>query len=363
MIRVLLVDDEEPARLRLRHLLENEEDVTVVGEAHDGEQALIAAKESRPDLVFLDIQMPVFNGIEVAAALPPPRPMVIFCTAFDKFAVEAFEQHALDYLLKPVNRVRFGKAMDRVRDSARGRLLVERELEQAGEVQQSLYPRDLPAMRTLDYSGACRAARAVGGDYFDFLALGEGQLGIALGDVSGKGMPAGLLMAGLQGRLQSQAAVYGKSVADMAVALNRKMYSSANEGRYVTLFYGVYEDETRRLTYVNAGHYPPLLINREGIVRLETGGTVIGIFPHSRYEQAAVQLQPGDAIVLYTDGITEASDSDEHEYGEERLLRRVLENGDLPSDRLVQVILADLDCFTGGRHARDDVTVVVARVR
>ena len=230
-MRALLVDDEEPARLRLRGMLEEAGFIEVVGEAEDGEAALEAVRSLGPDLVFLDIQMPGMTGLEVAASLMPPRPQVIFCTAYDQFAIEAFEHHAADYLLKPLNRDRLKKALDKVR----GR----HELAEAGRTQQALFPRGAGAVSTLDYDGSCRPAREIGGDYYDFLPVGEGKLCIVVADVAGKGLPAALTMAGLQARVQMLLTDHAADPARLAAELNRGLCGATEANRYVTLFLGV----------------------------------------------------------------------------------------------------------------------------
>jgi len=164
MIRTLLVDDEKPARERLRQMLASFEDVEVIAEAVDGEEAVEKAASLSPDLVFLDIQMPGRNGLDVAASLLAPRPHVIFCTAFDQYAIEAFDVHAVDYLLKPVNRGRLAKAVSRVRDSLGRMAVMDRDLQSAGEVQARLFPQTLPVVTGLDYREFSRPARTVNGD-------------------------------------------------------------------------------------------------------------------------------------------------------------------------------------------------------
>ena len=369
MIRALLVDDEEPARLRLRNLLADFEDVHVVGEAGDGDEALQRIAETTPDLVFLDIQMPGRSGMEVAASLEPPRPRIIFCTAFDQYAIDAFEQHALDYLLKPLSRERLARAIQGVRDSAGERERLQREVADASETQARLFPRGSRVVAGLDCSGVCRAARGVGGDYYDFLPLGERRLGIALGDVAGKGLFAGLLMAGLQARLQSIAPLYGTDLETMMGELNRAMHSCTQANRYATLFFAVYDDATRSLTYVNAGQNPPLLLRPDpspaGVLpcrRLETGGTVIGLLNDAQYRMETLSLAPGDILLACTDGVTEARNAAEEEFGESRLERTVLRHPAGSAAALRDRIVDEVDRFRGAAPQQDDITVVVARV-
>lgn len=366
-IRTLLVDDEEPARVRMRNLLEGVPGVEVIGEARDGEEALTEIRSLQPDLVFLDIQMPGKSGIEVAAALEPPRPHVIYCTAFDQYAVNAFELNAVDYLLKPVTRARLGKAMERVRAQISEKTTYLEEVERAEAVQTSLFPHRLPRLDTLDYTGLCRPVQWVSGDYYDFLHLGEGRLGIALGDVSGKGMSAGLLMAGLQGRLQSQAVQYGLGLEALLGSLNSAIYEATDPGRFVTFFYSVYEDESRTLRYVNAGHNPPFILRRgqngNPVERLERGGMVLGVLPHRIYEMGAVQINPGDLFVVFTDGLTEMTDPKGKEFGEERLIETVRWSPDLPLQDLADALFDEVRSFGDGRNPEDDMTLVLARGR
>jgi len=364
MIRALVVDDEAPARGRLKSLLAEHEDVSVVGEASDGDEAVRLVADLRPDLVFLDIQMPGRSGVEVLTALPPPRPRVIFCTAFDRYAIEAFDLHALDYLMKPLSRERLSRAMERVRRSAPTDRGLESEVAQASRTQARLLPQTLPVMTTLDYAGCCRAARDVAGDYYDFLSVAAGRLGIAVADVSGKGLYAGLLMAGLQARVQTLAPLHGVSVDRLALEVNRLMHASTDSNRYASLFYAHYDDRARTLTYVNAGHNPPLLLRAGGrLERLEANGTVIGLMPDAGYHRDAVTLRPGDVLVIYTDGVTEGRSSRGEELGEAGLEALVRRHVELPAAQMRDRLMADIDAFRGGAAMDDDMTLVVARGR
>lgn len=364
MIRTLLVDDEKPARERLRQMLAAFEDVEVIAEAVDGEEAIEKSATFSPDLVFLDIQMPGRNGLDVAASLSAPRPHVIFCTAFDQYAVEAFDVHAVDYLLKPVNRGRLARAVSRVRESLSRMAVMDRDLQSAGEVQARLFPQTLPAVSGLDYQVFSRPARTVNGDYYDFLPLKDGKLAIALGDVSGKGIPAGLLMASLQGRLQSHAPLRGDCVAALVADLNRMMAVSTDSKSYITFFYGVYNSIKHSLTYVNAGHNPPLLFRaRAGEpARLSTGGMVVGLFPEAEYSQETIQLEQSDVLVCYTDGISEAVNLDGEEFGEDRLSRCIAKNRERRASGILEELLNELSAFCEATTQQDDQTTLVAKV-
>ncbi len=365
MIRTVIVDDEAPARDRLRQMLGTIGDVQVVGEAQDGEQALQRIEGLRPDLVFLDIQMPGRNGLEVAATLPAPRPRIIFCTAFDQYAVKAFDLHALDYLLKPVNRARLAAAVERVRRPMLEQQAWRREIETATDVQVRMFPGDLPFVKGIDYAGSCREALGIGGDYYDVLPLPGDRLGLALGDVSGKGIAAALLMAGLQGRLQSLASAHLDRVATLLTDINRLM-SSPEGTRYISFFYAVFDQSEGLLTYSNAGHPPPLLLRGgEGdipaLARLNAGGTVLGLFPDTAYEQQAVPVGTGDILVMYSDGVSEATDDSGEEFGDERLVETILRCRHSNAPGLRDQILAEVSRYTKGVAPHDDRTLVVAK--
>ena len=361
-VRTFVVDDEQLARNRLKQLLSTLEDVDIVGEAAEGDEAVRGIQDLRPDLVFLDIQMPGRSGLEIAASLAPPRPNIVFCTAFDQYAIRAFELHAVDYLLKPVSRDRLAQTVERIRQKLSENREMVRDLQSAQVVQERLFPHVLPAMATLDYAGACRPARSVGGDYFDFLPLGSGRLGIALADVSGKGVAAALLMASLQGRLQSQARAHGDDPAGLLRELNRDIWRTTEGARYITMFYGVYDDGARTLSYVNAGHNPPLVrgaVNRQ----LDRGGTVLGCFESIVLEPEAVTLAPGDTLVVFSDGITEARNARDEEFGEARLASLIESAGNGTAQQLRDLLLEQVEAFGGGIPAQDDRTAIVARVR
>ena len=367
-IRTIVVDDEELARGRMLDLLAPFDDIQVVGEARNGDEAVTLIDSLHPQLVFLDIQMPGRSGLEVAAALAPPRPSIVYCTAYDQYAVDAFELNALDYLLKPVTRVRLERSLDKVRSRISGNGTFLHEIEMAEAAQARLFPHDLPCLDGLEYVGACHPVRWVSGDYYDFLPVKDRLLGLAIGDVSGKGLSAGLLMAGLQGRLRSEAPRFGADLVTLLQSLNRSICETTENSRFVTFFYAVYDERERKLIYVNAGHNPPILVRRPGIAdcsieRLDAGGMVLGVSPDAKYEQGSVRIEPGDLLILFTDGVTEVMDSEDLEFGENRLLDLVLRHLDAPLEQLVDGIFEELAAFRGERALEDDVTLVLARGR
>jgi serine phosphatase RsbU (regulator of sigma subunit) len=234
------------------------------------------------------------------------------------------------------------------------------ELVIATQVQAGLLPREWPALNTLDYAGVCLQARQVGGDYFDFLDFGDGRLGLAIGDVSGKGLGAALLMANLQAHLRGQFARFGDDLPGLVSSVNRLFVQSAPSASYATLFVGVYDDRTRQLRFVNCGHPAPLLLRREGSAqRLDATGWVVGMFDEWKGTSAEVTLLDGDILALYTDGVTETVDSGGEEFGERRLAAVLKRHYDAPSPTaLADDIIAAVQEF-GAAEQFDDITVIV----
>ena len=242
------------------------------------------------------------------------------------------------------------------------REVLNREMEIAREVQQRLFPQTLPAVEGLEYDGACRPALGVGGDYYDFLALSGGRLGIAIGDISGKGVPAALLMASLQASVRGQAQSDSNNLARLMETVNRLVFDASPSNRYATFFYSEYETGSRKLRYVNAGHNPPMLFRCAELLRLETGGPVVGMFRGSQYEEAEVQLQAGDVIVMFTDGISESMNAADDEWGEEALAGAARESRGRPAAEAIARIMEAADRFAAGAPQHDDMTLVVMRV-
>jgi len=243
---------------------------------------------------------------------------------------------------------------------------LNREVEIAREVQERLFPQNLPEITGLDYCGACRPALGVGGDYYDFLLLPGGNFGIAIGDVSGKGIAAALLMASLQASLRGQAVMGASDLAELMSTVNRLVYDASAENRYATFFYAQYEPKTRRLTYVNAGHNPPIILrtvkDEKEVLRLEDGGVVVGLLPDFQYEQASVQLEQGDLLIGFTDGISEAMNLAEEEWGEEKLIEAAKAYDGLRAAEIIKRLVNAADEFAAGAKQHDDMTLVIVRI-
>jgi sigma-B regulation protein RsbU (phosphoserine phosphatase) len=294
---------------------------------------------------------------------------------------------------------------------------LRRELVLAAEVQQRLFPSRPPSSIAIELAGFCQPARGVGGDYYDFLSFGNGQIGIAIADVSGKGISAALLMSSVQASLRSQTVAYNSmgqsrdTVTDIVSALNRLLCESTGSATYVTFFYGQLDEKTRQLTYVNAGHNPPLLLRASGATRLgqepdrgaetipplmravassaadasssvqvaggvsyggslsdgyqklDKGGPVVGMFDYCQYEQETIQLESGDIIVAYTDGVTEALSEDGEEFGEERLQEVLTAAAHLTASELRDSVVKRVQAWCAGAPQHDDLTFIIAKVK
>ncbi len=236
---------------------------------------------------------------------------------------------------------------------------MDEELRMASQIQQALLPKSRTRGSFYDASGTSIACRAIGGDFFEYIDLPDGSFGFALGDVSGKGPPAALLTAMLQGMFSTQAFAPVEP-AVMLARVNLALLARGIENRFATIFFAVLSPNGR-LTYCNAGQNPPLLFSASGVRKLETGGMIVGLFAHASYEQEEVQLSAGDLLAIYSDGVSEALNPAGDEYGEERIQQTVAPNWLEPSDAVLQTLLTSVRTFAQGAPQNDDVTALVVR--
>jgi len=237
------------------------------------------------------------------------------------------------------------------------------ELEIAKQVQARLFPQTLPALGTLDYAGVCIQARAVGGDYYDFLDLGRQKLGMVISDISGKGIAAALLMAHLQANLRSQSAVAWDQPKRLLRSVNQLFYENSPDNAYATLFFAEYDDKARRLRYANCGHLSALLLRGDNTLeRLDSTGTVLGLF--SEWDCAIEErvIFSGDTLALYSDGITESFNNAGDEFGEQRLIEALRRNRALSSEVLLSSIVEDVQRFST-HEQHDDITLIIAKCK
>jgi sigma-B regulation protein RsbU (phosphoserine phosphatase) len=321
MLRVFLVDDEPPARARMRQLLADMSDVIVVGEAGDAVDAQAGIAAARPDVVFLDIEMPQISGTRLAELLPDPKPHLVFATAFDRYAVDAFAVDATDFLVKPITRARLAGALARVRDRLSRRSDLERDLVAASAAQAALLPRTMPVMAGFESAGLMRAARGVGGDFFVAQAVAADRFVLALGDVSGKGLPASLVASSLQARIETVARHAAGTAADIVADVNVMLCGSTDTGRFATLAYLEVHPGSGQVTLVNAGHLPAVLVlPQQPPQYFPASGPALGLLAEASFEVHQVTIPRGAMLVIYSDGLTEAFDASGEEFGDARLL-------------------------------------------
>ncbi len=253
--------------------------------------------------------------------------------------------------------------VERLRQEAERSKLTMHELFLAREVQARLLPECPANVPGLKCIGFCRPAHSIGGDYFDLLPLKDGQFSLTLGDVSGKGIPAAVMMASIQTLLRSLLQSNSKSLAEVLADLNQTLYGSSTAERYSTLFCGTISADRRSLTFVNAGHVPPLLIHLDGTMeRLPGAGLPVGILPDSTYEQFSIELRAGDTLVVVSDGIVEVRNAAEDFWDEAEVERVLLDDPDMPLDTIPTALCKAADLFSEGTEQYDDMTVVAIRL-
>ena len=387
--RILIADDQQDVLDALRLLLKGHGyRIETVNSPAD---LLAAVAGQEFDILLIDLNyardttsgregLDVLSRLREMEDAPPVVAMTGWATV--GLAVEAMQYGVSDFVEKPWTNTRLleilrkqisvgreqRESRRRAAEEARAReeALIhqqeqEREIAEAKAIQEKLLPREIRQMPGFEIASAWQSARLVGGDYFDILPLDEKTLGICIADVAGKGMPAALLMSNLQ------AAVRGLSSPSLAPnllcsRLNSIVYRNTDSDRFITFFYAQLDGATRRLDYVNAGHNAPFVVRSDGShERLREGGAVLGIFAARNYQMGSAQLAPGDRVILFTDGVTEASNRAGEEFGEARLLGLLTDQRTLSADQLQAKILAVVTEFTGGRW-QDDATLLVLAV-
>jgi sigma-B regulation protein RsbU (phosphoserine phosphatase) len=240
---------------------------------------------------------------------------------------------------------------------------IERQLQTAQEVQEQLLPRTTPRLSDLELHGKCVPARAVGGDYFDFLPVAPGRVGVVVADVSGKGVPAALLVAGIQASVRTLSHAE-TCPSELQSRVNGILYRTSSSSRYATLLSGFYDTDSKLFKYCNAGHHPPLRVRGGQVSALESdAGFPIGMFEAASYKVNQSRLESGDLLAMYTDGLVETPNAAEEEFSEERLGRLLCEHSALPLEHISAAILQELATWRGDLEAHDDATLVLARAR
>jgi sigma-B regulation protein RsbU (phosphoserine phosphatase) len=328
------------------------------------EKTSLLVRDARLDEAFADRMSIVQQQIRSMLAVPlQTDDRVIGLIYLDSpHFIHEFTKEDLSLLTVMANVAAIRIEHTRLAEVEQVERLHAKELDQAAEIQRSLLPVTAPIVEGVDLAGYNAACRTVGGDYYDFLPYPDGRVGLLVGDVAGKGMPAALLMSSLQARVQ---VLFDDptNLAALVTRLNRIISSNCPSNRFITFFIGVLDPKTGELTYVNAGHNPPLVAHADGSVeKLGGTGLILGILPIAKYEQGVCQLDPGDAVLLFSDGVTEAvrPDADE-EFGEDRLAQVLAGLRDKSAESIITTINQMVDEFTGGAPPADDITLVVAK--
>lgn len=368
--QLLVVDDESANLQKLRRTFIQDFEVFA---ARTGEEAIRLLHERAFRAIITDQRMPGLSGVDLlreSLRYSPEAVRVILTgyTDLNDLMSAINEGHVHRYITKPWDP--FSLRQTVLQDIELWELKRENEflngqLQVAAEVQKMLFPRALPTVQGLEYAGVCRPARTVGGDYYDFLQLQENRLTVAVGDISGKGVSAALLMANLQGLLRSLAPIHQAAPEELAAALNRHLCESNDGSKFATLFCGFFDAGSGRMEYVNAGHCPPLLFRATGTeptTSLDPTGTVLGLFQDVAYQRRSAVLGSGDLLAIYTDGVVEAESVQEEEFGEQRLRETIQELRSEPLPEILTAVLDEVSRFTGGRPQQDDLTLVLARV-
>jgi phosphoserine phosphatase RsbU/P len=363
MIRAIIVDDEPPARARLRQLLDEAGGVLVLAEAGSADEARELVRVRRPDVLFLDIEMPEARGTSLAASLPEPRPFVVFATAYERYAVDAFACDAIDYLLKPVSRTKLAATLDRIRRRLDHRSDTERDVATASALQADMWPGALPPIPGFDCAAASLPAAGVGGDFYDAFALEDDTWGLLIGDVSGKGVAAGLVATALQGRAQTAARHAKLAPVNLAEVLNADLYASTHGQRYATMIYFTLDAAARRMRIVNAGHPgAQLFAPRPGApAELTSTGPALGLMGESRFTCTDLSVPVGSILVAFTDGVSEALDAGDVEFGVHRVAALVDRLRQAPAAAVCAALLDQIRGHRGARQHQDDVTVLVVK--
>jgi sigma-B regulation protein RsbU (phosphoserine phosphatase) len=253
---------------------------------------------------------------------------------------------------------------------------LQSEIEIAREVQNHLYPKKVPDIRTLRLTAVCKPARMVSGDYFDYESMRHSKVALATGDVAGKGISAALLMATLQSSLRtelrgnfdlgvaaggSNSEVAALSTAQLVSHLNTQLYAYTSPEKYATFFLGIYDETASVLSYTNAGHLPPILVRNGVATRLNVDGTVVGAFPFAQYDESRIELERGDLLVCFTDGVSEPENAYGEMFGEDRLMDMVVKNGHHTEEQIIATVIEAVEQWTGTAELQDDLTLLLVR--
>ncbi len=375
--KILVVDDEPDFALLVRQRMRREvrKGIYEFAFAQDGHEALERLRDDRGiEMVLSDINMPGMDGLTLLDQIPKvdPNLRAVIVSAYDDMdnIRSAMNRGAFDFLVKPIDFDDFRLTIKRtlnhlelLRDalSTRDRLVaLQRELEVASRMQQSILPTVFPETPGYQVFGNMEPARDIGGDFFDVMDLGEGLIGLTIADVSGKGVPAALFMMSSRTLMKGSVSVISEPGSVLA-EVNTLLEADNRAQMFVTLFYAVLDPQAGTLRYANGGHNPPLIVHPGGSSTLlpSAGGIVLGVMPGLSYRQEVVKLKPGDIAILYTDGVTEATNSAYEEFGVERLQAIFAEHQPKSARAVSEAIFDAVHAFAGNAPQSDDITCVI----
>lgn len=363
--RALIADDQSDVLIALHLLLKSEG--FQIEAATSPAAVLEKVSAEKYDVLLMDMNYArdTTSGREGLDLLTRVRDLdqslpVIAMTAWGsiELAVEAMQRGLSDFVQKPWNNARLLEVLREQMAIGRRKQAVKNELVEARAIQQRLIPRESLQVGNYDFACSWQPAGEVSGDYCDIAPLNEQQVALCIGDVSGKGLPAALLMSNLQAAVKTNEEA-NLSPSQLVANVNRVISQNVSENKFITFFYGVVDTATNRLTYTNAGHNAPLLVRRDGSVFcLSTGGVILGILPNYPFAQGTIDLQPGDQFLLYTDGISEAANAEGEEFGEARLQQLLRTIGPRPALSALQQITQAVNDFHPAPE-RDDRTMIM----
>lgn len=398
VVRLILADDHALVRAGLNSYLKADPSIQVVGEADDGEDALELCEMLRPDLAILDAHMPVLNGLAATQIICKRWRETAVLLLVDELS-EAERQQAVESgakgclsknisqpeLLRVIHAARQDKplaeeapALQKSRSKGKKALAkavpsqsngmsrqeMMTELEAAGRIQAKILPENEPRLDGWDIAAALEPAYETSGDFYDFIPLAYGKLGIVMADVANKGLGAAIFMALCSSLMRTYATHFPIMPGMVMHSVNERLNADSRSGLFVTTFYGVLDPKIARLTYANAGHNPPVMVSDnkgKPMDLLTPTGPALGIFDQARWQQKLVRFAPGDVLLLYTDGVTEAQNERGEFFGDIRLKQLVRAHKDEPAEKIQKNLLNDLRRFTGDMPRADDVALIVIK--
>ncbi|HKJ82180.1 MAG TPA: GAF domain-containing SpoIIE family protein phosphatase [Ignavibacteriaceae bacterium] len=306
-----------------------------------------------------DVDFPIKSLLSVPMLLKGK--MIGLVTVFNKKSASGFTIN--DQRLLGIIAAQSAHVVENARlyQNEQALIKLQEEMRLAYDIQVDLLPKEQPKVEGYQIAGRSIPAKDVGGDYFDFIQMDENRLSFCLADITGKGMPAALLMANLQATLRGQILV-GKTCKDCVAFSNDLLYYNTAPNKFATLFSGILDNKNHEITYCNAGHNNPILISEDDkIIRPDVGGLIVGIAPSIPYEEATIKLKTNDILVVFSDGITEAMNKEEEEFDEPRLIELIKSNKDKSSEELIELIFIEVNNFSKGQPQSDDMTIVIIK--